>query len=241
MINLFGKKSTPKNPLPVDVHSHLLPGIDDGVRDMEEALEVIQRLSEFGYKKLITTPHINNEFFPNTADIIREKHGQVIKAIKAAGIPVEFEAAAEYFLDETLMDKLEKDEPLLTFGNNHLLFECSFLNEPLYLKDFLFNAQSKGYKLILAHPERYAFIQNNPDMLDDLKNRSVLLQVNMMSLTGHYNKPAKKIAEKLIKKGQVDLIGSDCHNPLHLNIIREAINSKSFRKALDLPLLNYKL
>ncbi|MGK7391858.1 MAG: tyrosine-protein phosphatase [Candidatus Cyclobacteriaceae bacterium M2_1C_046] len=241
MINFFRKRSAPENPLPVDIHSHLLPGIDDGVKDINEALEVIKKLVDFGYKKLITTPHINNEFFPNTPEIITEKYNEVKNAIREAAIDVEFEAAAEYFLDETLMEKIEKDEPLLTFGNNHLLFECSFLNEPLYLKEFLFNAQSKGYKLVLAHPERYAFVQNNPDILDDLKNRSVLLQVNMMSLTGHYNKQAKKIADRLIKKGHVDLIGSDCHNPLHVNIIREAINSKSYRKALDLPLLNYQL
>lgn len=240
MISLFKKKPS-VNKLPVDVHSHLLPGIDDGVNDLEDAVEVIRGLSNFGYKKLVTSPHINNEFYPNTPKIINEKLDIVRKELKRLNISIELEAAAEYFLDETLVEKLDNNENLLTFGDKHLLFECSFLNEPLYLKDFLFKAQSKGYKPILAHPERYAFVQNNQEILDDLKNRGVLLQVNMMSLTGHYNKPAKKIADKLIKNGQVDLLGSDCHNKMHLEVIKEAINSKSFQKALDLPLLNYRL
>ena len=240
MINLFKKKNF-ENPLPVDIHSHLLPGIDDGVQDMEEALQVIKELIELNYKKLITTPHINSEFYPNTADIIEERLAAVRQKIKEENLPVELHAAAEYYLDETLIEKLDKNEKLLTMGDNYLLFECSFLNEPLYLKDFLFKAQSKGYKPILAHPERYAFVHSNPEIIEDLKSRGILLQVNMMSLAGHYNKAAKKIAEKLIKNQQVDLLGSDCHNSQHIHVIKEAINSKSFQKALDLPLLNYTL
>lgn len=239
MISLFKKKEL--KSLPVDIHSHLLPGIDDGVKSIEEALTILHGFEELGYKKVITTPHVNPEFFPNTSEIILDKYEQVKAAINENNLKIIFEVAAEYYLGDELVDQLDKDEPLLTFGNNYLLFECSFLNAPLFLNEFIFNLVSKGYKPVLAHPERYAFVHNNFDILNDLKNRGVLLQVNANSLAGLYQSGPKKTAEKMIKQGLVDLLGSDCHNFHHLELLKEAKSSKSFQKALDLPLLNYQL
>lgn len=239
MIKLFRKQSQ-KN-LPVDIHSHLLPGIDDGVNTVDEALDILDSFVKLGYKKVITTPHINPEFFPNTEEIIIEKYYEVKRSVEKAGIEIKFEASAEYFLCEDLMQKLEQKKKLLTFSDGYLLFECSFLNEPFFLKDFIFHAISQGYKPVLAHPERYAFVHQNFQILEDLKQRDVRLQININSLSGAYQKAARKTAEKMIKKGMVDLLGSDCHNKRHAELLKETKSSKYFQKALDLPLLNYQL
>lgn len=239
MIGLFKKKSA--RGLPVDVHSHLLPGIDDGVKTIEESLEILKTFRSYGYKKVITTPHVNPEFYPNTSEDILKKYDEVKVALQQENIDLQLEVAAEYFLGEELMEKINHDMPLLTFGGKYLLFECSFLNESFFLKEFIFRAMSLGYKPVLAHPERYAFVHNDFSILEDLKNRGVLLQINANSLIGAYQKPAKKTAEKMIRKQMVDLIGSDCHNYHHIKLLNEAKDSKSFQKALDLPLLNYQL
>ena len=239
MINFFKKKSN--KTLPVDVHSHLLPGIDDGVATVEEALLILQSLHELGYKKAITTPHINPEFFPNTPENILKVYNKIRDELERAQINIELQVAAEYYLTEELIQKININEPLLTFGDKFLLFECSFLNEPFYLKEFIFKAISSGYKPVLAHPERYAFVMNDFGILEDLKNRGVLFQINAISLAGAYQKGARKIAEKLIRMGMVDLVGSDCHNIHHLELLKAAKSGKSFQKALDLPLLNYQL
>ena len=239
MIQLFKKKS--EKTLPVDVHSHLLPGIDDGVKTIEESLQILKEFKGLGYKKIITTPHINPEFYPNTPEIINEKLNELKEAILNEGIDIEVEAAAEYYLGEELMQQVNNNEPLLTFGSKYLLFECSFLNEPFFLRDFIFKVISLGYKPVLAHPERYAFVQANFDILEDMKNRGVLLQLNISSLVGAYQPMARKLAEKMINKGIVDILGSDCHNIHHISYLHEALYNKSFKKAVELPLLNYQL
>jgi protein-tyrosine phosphatase len=239
VISLFKKK--PYHGLPVDVHSHLLPGIDDGVESIEESLRILKAFHNLDYKKVITTPHVNPEFYPNTSEDILDKYHVVQAALQQENIDIELEVAAEYFLGEELMEKVTQDVPLLTFGGKYLLFECSFLNEPLFLKEFIFKAISLGYKPVLAHPERYAFVYHDFSRLEDLKNRGVLLQINANSLAGAYQKPAKKIAEKMIREQMVDLIGSDCHNFHHIQLLNKTKSSKSFQKALDLPLLNYQL
>lgn len=239
MISLFKKKIIKE--LPVDIHSHLIPGIDDGVKSIEEALTVLKHFISLGYKKVVTTPHINPEFYPNTPSIIAEGFNELKKAVDEHKLNIEIEFAAEYYLGDELWQNTQEKKELLTFGDNYLLFECSFLNEPFYLKEFIFNVISQGYKPVLAHPERYAFVHHNFQLLEDLKNRGVLLQINALSLIGHYTHYPKKIAERLIKNEMVDFIGSDCHNVHHIELLKEAKHSKSFQKALDLPLLNRQL
>ena len=240
MLSLFKKKDTNKSvrPLMVDVHSHLIPGIDDGVKTMEESLDIIVKMSAMGYQKVITTPHVMHDFYPNTSDNILEQVQILQRRVDAVGIDMEVEAAAEYYLDEHFVQMLDDKLPLLTFGDNYLLFETSFLNEPAYLRESIFKIISNGMKPVLAHPERYVFLQNKPEKIDDLMERGVLLQLNTISLSGYYSKEAKKLAEALIDEKMVSFLGTDCHNAKHLKAMSETIDSKYFEKAMRLPLLN---
>ena len=241
MFRLVKKKPKPPN-YPVDIHSHLLPGLDDGVKSYEEALAILEQFKEVGTRKVYTTPHIMNDLYPNNEEDIIEKLASLEKKISSLGLDVDIQAAAEYYLDETLLDKLDKTpSKLLSFGNKYLLFETSFMNQPFYLNEFIFKAISQGYKPVLAHPERYSYVQNNISLLDDLVERGVLLQLNVISLAGYYSKPVKKLAEKLVDQGKIHFIGSDCHNSQQFSVLREAMTTRHFKKALDLPLMNYNL
>ncbi|MEZ4722015.1 MAG: CpsB/CapC family capsule biosynthesis tyrosine phosphatase [Flavobacteriales bacterium] len=207
--------------LKVDVHSHFIPGIDDGADSMETSLELIGKMAEFGYKKVVTTPHVMSDYYRNTPDIIRSGCDKVREALSKAGIDIEIDCAAEYYLDAELMDKVKKRE-LLTFGDNYVLFELPFLNEPPNLANVVFEMQLAGYKPVLAHPERYAFWHMDFDKYETMIDKGVLLQLNINSLTGHYSPIVKKIAQQLIEKGMIELLGSDCHHAGHIELMNHA-------------------
>ena len=221
------------------MHSHLLAGLDDGVKSHEEAVQLIKNFSRLGYQKIITTPHIMSDYYRNEPQQILTKLEELKKVLAENHIQVAIEAAAEYYLDETLMKKVALSEEILTFGKKQLLFETNFMSEPLQIKDFIFQATSKGYQLIMAHPERYEYM--TLAKAEDLRNRGVLFQINVMSIMGYYSRPVQKMAQQFIDKGWAELLGTDCHNILQANFIMENQNNKYFQKALQLPLLNNQL
>lgn len=220
------------------MHSHLLPGLDDGVKTFEEAFTIISNLKELGYTKLITTPHVMPDIYKNSPLIILEKLTSLQAFLLEKKIEINISAAAEYYLDEELIKSLNNNEPLLTIADRYLLFETNFLTEPLNLKEFIFLASTKGYKLILAHPERYLYLMNNLSKAEDLINRGVLFQINISSLTGYYSKQSQSMAYKLIDRGWVHWLGSDCHHITHAALLKTAMRNKYYQKALALPLLN---
>jgi protein-tyrosine phosphatase len=242
VFNWFRKnKISSLPPLKVDMHSHLLPGLDDGVSTFEEAEEIILRFMELGYSRIITTPHVMSDAYRNTPAGINQKLEELKKYLVQKKMDIEVSAAAEYYLDESLFKMVETGQPLLTFGEKYLLFETNFITEPFTLKEFIFLATTKGYKLILAHPERYLYLQNNLDKVQDLLDRGVLLQMNISSLTGYYSRPVQQMAFKLIDHGMIHWLGSDCHHLQHAQLMLEAKALRYFRKALTLPLLNNSL
>ncbi|MEO0311029.1 MAG: hypothetical protein RIQ89_686 [Bacteroidota bacterium] len=214
-----------------DVHSHLLPGIDDGSPDMETTLSLINGLRELGFTKAITTPHIMSDSYRNTPAIINEVLAKVKQELIRLEINFSIEAAAEYYLDDDFLEKL-KTEKLLTFSNNYLLFEISYINPPDYLSKVIFDIQSRGYKPVLAHPERYAYWLNNMQIYDQLKSQGVLFQLNTIALTGYYGGAPKKIAEQLIKKNYYEFIGSDMHKKAHLEALGRSVNEKLLHQLL---------
>lgn len=237
MISFFKKSVVaPKDVLTTDMHSHLLAALDDGVKTHDEAIQIILKFEQLGYRKLITTPHIMSDYYRNEPINIKHRLGELNDVIKQKNIAIKVEAAAEYYLDEELMRKLTQKEELLTMGDNYLLFETNFFTEPYQLNEFIFAALTQGYRPILAHPERYQFM--TLEKAEELRDRGVKLQLNATSLIGAYGKPVTKMAEKLIEKGWVDLIGSDCHNMMHVTALEEVYRNKFFAKALDLPLMN---
>lgn len=240
MINWF-KKQPLLNTLGTDMHSHLLPGLDDGVQSFEEAAQVIEKMKELGFSKLITTPHIMSDAYRNTPEGIAAKCDALNLYLKQHNLSIEVHAAAEYYLDENLTDKLAAKERLLTFGKRYLLFELNFMVEPLNLNDFIFSLVTSGYKPVLAHPERYLFYQQQPRKLEDLLSRGVLMQLNLTSLTGYYSKAAADLARLMIEEKWVHFAGSDCHHNMHVQVLEEALKSKPMQKLLSLPLLNHTL
>lgn len=219
---IFGKeKQLPPihlGQLQTDFHSHLIPGIDDGAQSMEDSLQMIRRFKELGYKKVITTPHVMSDFYRNDSATILSGRDAVRKALAEAKIEIEFDAAAEYYLDEHFEEKINAKD-LLTFGDNYVLFELPFVAEPPNLAAAIFKMQTNGYRPILAHPERYGFWYKDFDKYHEMKDKGVHLQLNMLSLIGHYSPETQKIAERLIDEELITFLGSDCHNFGHQQLM----------------------
>ena len=232
--------------LKVDMHSHILPGIDDGAETMKQSLELIRAFKSLGYHKLIATPHIMGDFYKNTPEVIFAKLAAVRAAVKEEGIDIQIDAAAEYYLDEWFIELLKTDQPLLSFGNGnngnrYLLFEISYINPAPQLTEAVFLMRSAGYRPVLAHPERYLYFYNDFAKLVQLYENGVLFQLNINSLTGYYSKTAQLLAEKLIENKMVNFLGSDCHSRRHLDVLATTRNQKNYLKTLNLPLLNNSL
>ncbi|MFO8088186.1 MAG: CpsB/CapC family capsule biosynthesis tyrosine phosphatase [Bacteroidales bacterium] len=222
---LFNQKSQLQNPLrfdafKVDMHSHLIPGIDDGVKTLEESVAMIRGLQDLGFEKLITTPHVMADTYRNTTDTIESGVQGVRKSLRDAGIAVEIEAAAEYMLDDNFPALLKKQN-LLTIGRNFLLVEMSYFSEPLNLDQLLFDVQVSNYKVILAHPERYSFWYNRKDRYQDMLDRQVHLQLNLLSLAGYYGKDVQKMAGWLLDNDMYSFVGTDLHNDQYLKALKD--------------------
>src|SRR6188768_2685273 len=190
--NIFGKKEDLNYPavhdyswVGVDMHSHLIPGIDDGSKTMEESIDLIKKYAAHGFRKLITTPHIMSDAYRNTPEIILCGLDKLRAAVKNEGINMELEAAAEYYFDEGFT-KYIKEKNLLTIGGKYLLFEVSYMNAPDNINQVIFDIQIAGLIPILAHPERYPFWYNDFDRYHQFKAAGVMLQLNTNSLSGYY-------------------------------------------------------
>ena len=241
MLSFFKKRYSFKEiPLLVDIHSHLLPQIDDGSSSMEETLELLACFQNLGFKKVITTPHIQ-DLYPNTKKSIVSKLKEVKEILETTDLEIRIEAAAEYYFDESLPGLISDKENLLTFGDDYVLFETPFLNEPFNLKELIFEMFSSGLKPVLAHPERYSYLQSNFKLAQDLWERGLLFQLNVASLSGLYSPLVSRFAKKLIGNKMVSFLGSDCHNLIHFEHYKKSLDKKFFHKALDLPLLNQSL
>lgn len=212
----------------IDIHSHLLPGIDDGASTIEESANLINGLEEIGFKKFITTPHIMGEIWNNTSSGINEKLATTLSEIKVPNINNRLKAAAEYMMDGEFTE-LFKKEKLLCLKDNHVLVEMSYLNPPIQLYEILFELQVAGYQPILAHPERYLFYHEaSLANYRKLKNVGCQFQLNMLSTTGYYGERVAKTADLLLKNGLIDFIGSDVHHKRHLEFMHKKIVLKNF-------------
>jgi protein-tyrosine phosphatase len=227
------QEKTPFNLLKADMHSHLIPGIDDGSPDMQTSLELVRGMAALGYSKLITTPHIMWDMYKNSRTAILEKIAVLKDAVKAAGIEVQIEAAAEYFLDDHVEGLVRRNEPLLTIGGKMVLVEFSMAHASLSLKDILFAMQMQGYQPVIAHPERYIYLEHAKDFYNELKDIGCLFQLNVLSLGNYYGKSVHELANYLIKKGFYDLVGTDLHHPRHLEALRHPGLSLPLKKLID--------
>lgn len=242
---LFSKK--PKlanesfvNPITTELHSHLIPGIDDGVQTIEESVDVLRRLSSLGYTKVITTPHIMGDYYKNGSHNILPLLADVRIALAEQHIPIELHAGAEYMIDDALQGKIDKGD-MLTFGNRHVLIEMPFMEPSVNLKEILFSLNINGYKPVLAHPERYLYYAANPNKYHELWDSGLLFQVNINSLVGYYSPQVLKAAEYLINQKMVSMVGSDAHGIRHIAVMENVLKSSLYERLCDLPLLNNSL
>lgn len=223
MIFPFFKKREKKRGeslLKIDLHSHLIPSIDDGSQSMEESLTLLKGMEDLGYKKVITTPHIMSDTYKNTPQIINSGLYALRKAATAVGIQIEIEAAAEYYLDDGLSDLLEKGD-ILSVGGEYLLFETSYFSRPIQMEEMIFEIGTAGYKPLMAHPERCRYIRDPQKEYGRLKELGVMFQVNLNSFGGHYGKSAKNLADFLSKEGMIDFLGSDVHHKKQVETLSE--------------------
>lgn len=226
-------EKTDLSMLKTDMHSHLLPGIDDGSPDLDTSLQLIRGMMNLGYTKLITTPHIMWDMYKNTKEIILPKLEELRAAVKTEGLDVEINAAAEYFLDDYVHGLVKNNEPLLTVKDKMVLVEFSLAYPSHSLKDILFDMQMQGYQPIIAHPERYIYLERNKDFYEELKDIGCLFQMNLLSLSGHYGKSVQELSQYLIKKGYYDMVGTDLHSERHLEALRNPALGNLLMKLID--------
>jgi protein-tyrosine phosphatase len=240
MFKIFSKQRSGKpvlDMLKTDIHSHLLPGIDDGSPDLSTSLELIKGMKELGYSKLITTPHIMWDMYQNTRDGILLMLDEMRDVLKELDIQVELDAAAEYFLDDYVMGLLKKKEPLLTFGDKMVLTEFSMASPPIDLKEILFEMRMQDYQPVIAHPERYIYLEANKEFYDELKDAGYLFQVNLLSFAGVYGRSVRELALYIAGKGYYDLAGTDLHNQKHLKALQDPAVSSQLEKLLETGLI----
>lgn len=196
----------------VDCHSHILPGVDDGVRHIDESLEILERYEEMGLRGVWFTPHIMEDI-PNTPSDLRER----FEALKSSYHGrLELHLGAENMIDNLFEKRLETND-FLPMGKkgDHLLVETSYFTPPLGFYDTLEKVKSKGYFPVLAHPERYVYMSGKD--YDRLKEMKIFFQLNVFSLAGYYGSPVRQTAEYLLKKGYYNFAGTDIHSISMLN------------------------
>ncbi|WP_316808346.1 tyrosine-protein phosphatase [Pedobacter agri] len=241
MFGLFKKKKiVPEfnfSNIGTDMHSHIIPGIDDGAQNINDSIALAKKFKALGFKKLIATPHIMADYFRNTPDSIHRALDVLRKGLQEIQLDLEVDAAAEYYLDETLEKKIRQKE-VLTFGSNYLLFELSYINAPQNLFEIIKMMQDTGYKPVLAHPERYPYYYGSFESFHQIKETGCLLQMNSIALTGYYGSGAKKVAEEMVENHLVDFIGSDMHHLKHAAALEESLANPLMQRLLSQHQLN---
>jgi protein-tyrosine phosphatase len=209
----------------IDIHSHLLPGIDDGSKSFEQTLGLVQALQGFGVSQFVTTPHIMQDVWNNTKEGILSLKNETVVELKNNGIDVSFRAASEYMMDEYFVQLFQTGK-LLTLKDNYVLVEISYINAPIQLYTILFDLQVAGYIPVLAHPERYTFYHNNFEEYVKLKRVGCLFQLNLLAVVGYYGESIANAAKELLQKGMYDFVGSDVHHSKHIAAFGDKVKWK---------------
>ena len=228
---MLWRKKSDMLQLKADMHSHILPGIDDGAPTFEHSKGMILALQQAGFAKLITTPHIHPKY-QNTEEGIRNGLKKLREELSDQGIQVHLEAAAEYFVDHQFIEKIDSNEPLLTFGDNYVLIECSFTVKPFFFESVIYKLKELGYNPVFAHPERYKFLEGDIGWLKNLKDTGVLYQVTLGSIAGYYGKTSRKLGIELINSRMVDFLASDLHRVSQMEFLEKGLSYKGVKNLI---------
>lgn len=225
MYSIFQKKPKLQDLIPqgyIDIHSHILPGIDDGVQTIEQTIEIMESLMSKGFTKCIATPHINPGVWNNNPEIIKNIYQQTKESLQYNQQRMLVHCASEYMINDTFIPRLTS-EPLMPLKDNYVLVELSYVNPPLGLSEIMFEIIQKGYQPILAHPERYLYYHRNVITYENLRNMGVMFQLNLLSSVGYYGPAVAKIADLLLKENYIDFVGSDIHHMRHVQAFEDKI------------------
>lgn len=221
MFGLFEKKIALTELLKgaKDIHNHLLPGIDDGSPNLQSSIELINMYKDLGITEMYATPHTMADYYPNTPDTINTSLAKLKEALIQNNLgEIKIKAASEYMVDP-YFDKIIENDEILTLKDKHVLIEMSYLRESPNFDEAVYKLQLKGYKPILAHPERYLFYIDDDTIFTQMKNKGIKLQLNALSLSKYYGEKINKKAKELLKEGLYDFIGLDTHKTRHLTVL----------------------
>lgn len=229
MFTFFNKSKQPvKLCFSTDIHCHVIPGIDDGSPNVETSVELVSALNEMGIQRIIATPHVTQTTYENTLETIIPPLDNLRNALSGLQLDIQLAHAAEYRIDE-LFDQHRAKGILMTYPDNYLLIENSFIQEPWNLDQLVFDLQIQGFKPVFAHPERYLYYHNKPSRYKELHDNGLLFQINLLSLAGYYGKAERNMAERLIDAGYVDFIGTDTHGHRHIRAFNEYLKTRTAR------------
>ncbi len=235
------KTATNLSWMQVDIHSHILPGIDDGSPDVVASIGFLNRLHALGLTASYATPHVFKEMYPNDAGTIGTALVHLQTAAEAVLPKFQLAAAAEYMIDLDFV-RLYRQGTLLTLPGNYVLIEMSYAAGNPEIDRHIFELQVKGFIPILAHPERYVFYHDRPERYQQLKNQGCLFQLNLLSPSGYYGSPVQKAAKWLLKRGMIDLVGTDLHHAKHMAAIEQFVLSGDAHGAfMKNPIKNQEL
>lgn len=228
--NFFKSKKRPQ-PKPLfystDVHSHILPGIDDGSPNSKISIELLEAMKSWGIERVIATPHIAEENFENTPQTIKNAYDKLSTYMLDRGFEMNVAYSAEYRIDNRFRKMLEVDN-LITLPNNYLLIENSFVQPPIDLRKIIYELQLRDIKPILAHPERYGYYQSKKEIYSELFDSGCDFQINLLSLTGYYGDREKETALWLANKGYISFVGTDLHHFGHVEVINRYLASREY-------------
>ena len=239
IFNIFKSKPILKELIPrgfVDIHSHILPGIDDGAKNIDESISLISKMKKIGFSKIIGTPHVYEGVHNNTKESIESSFDELnkndLKKVKVS-------YGAEYMLNDSIIKKAA-NKSLLCLKDSFVLVEMSYIAAPKQLYEIIFELIHNGYMPIIAHPERYRFYHNNFKNYEKLKKYGCKFQLNLFSLTNYYGKDVMSVSEKLLKMEMIDYVGSDIHNVKQINNFYDLVRISSISK-LEKAMENNKI
>lgn len=234
MFNIFSRKRQPiQLPFTIDMHCHVVPGVDDGSPDATTSADLIERMQAWGITRIIATPHITEATFENTPDILDPALEELHEQLRRRGNDIVVTRASENRIDGFFRDQMEQGV-ITTHPGRYLLLENSWVQEPFQLDQYLYDLKLQGYKPVLAHPERYPYYsEGHPERYDRLHRAGVLFQVNVLSLAGHYGKREKAAAELLLSKDYIDFLGTDLHNMRHADSIDAYLCTRDAQRHYD--------
>ena len=198
----------------IDIHAHILPGLDDGAKTIEESLEMCRIAEEDGITQMVATPHVSNGIYTNSAEVIIEEVDKINKVIEKHKINIRIFPGADVHMTPGIAQQVE-DGQILTLNANkkYILLEMPVQIVPPELDLLIFDLQIQGITSIISHPERNQQVQQHPDILSGFMRKGVLMQITAMSLTGDFGPGAETCAKKLLVNGLAHIIASDAHSP----------------------------